>query len=111
MAKELSCDDRRLFAGALNACDLTMNRLLAINPAIGPHYDKLLHASITFLLVLFLHKCLPVYLCIAVVSVLQISKSLLNLYSGYIEAKKPGFWGDWMANLAGYVLVVLYLVI
>jgi len=68
------------------------------------HYDKLLHVTCTFTLLMFAGKWLPPILAVAVVLSLQIGKSIRN----EIKSKDYVPTGDWIANAIGYLIWVLW---
>ena len=72
---------------------------------IIPHYDKILHVTVTFILVMFLDRIFPLYDSILIVVFLQTFKTWMN----YRVSKDYCFVGDWIANGIGYSLVGIYL--
>ena len=70
-------------------------------------YDKLLHISITFVLMCFLCVWLPWYIAVMIMAILQVAKIVWNYHEDYWYHP---FW-DVMANLGGYALFVLYAVV
>jgi len=68
------------------------------------HYDKLLHISITFLLMCFLCVWLPWWMATLIMANLQAGKVVWNYRQDY--------WYHWMgdmtANVIGYAIFALY---
>jgi len=72
---------------------------------LNQHYDKLLHISITFMLLCFLHACLTLYLAVICVVLLQIAKVIWNYSADWFY--HPA--GDILANVIGFAVFGLYL--
>lgn len=71
---------------------------------IKKHYDKLLHISITFGLMMFATTFLSIEKAVGTVFMLQVMRTLQNVTRD--KAYRP--WGDWLANSGGYLLYGLY---
>ena len=71
---------------------------------LSKHYDKLLHALVTFVLVIWLDKAISVYAACLIVFVLQCCK----VFSNWQRNWEYRMLGDWLANGGGCVLVVLW---
>jgi len=82
-----------------------VKHLVKLLSALPRHYDKLLHISITFFGIVFFAKWLPIYICLPAMIVAQVFKTWAN----YRADKSYRPFGDWAANLGGYVLVGVYL--
>lgn len=86
--------------------------LLKVNPFLGKRYDKLLHALFTFAIMIFLLKLVTLRLAIPISTIPLVCKSFLNYYSAKQNGgKDDDFWWDWLANVVGYLLALVYLVI
>jgi len=72
---------------------------------LKPHYDKLLHVSITFSGVIFLSKWMPIIIAVVLIAIAQVTKTWLN----YRCDKSYRPVGDWLANLTGYLLIAVYM--
>lgn len=69
------------------------------------HYDKLLHVSVTFMMMALLCKMLPAHAALATTLMAQLAKTALNRVTD--DTYKP--WGDWLANAAGYAVYTMFL--
>lgn len=74
---------------------------------VRSHYDKMLHTTVTFVLMLFCMKWLDVFHSWLIVAILQIGKAWLN----YRINVDYGCFGDMAANACGYLLVLLYVIL
>ena len=89
-----------------------MNRLFGL---VELHYDKLLHAFVTFALMMFGMLLFPRKTTVLIVLLLQLAKWVRNwiIQADWIKFRDWVFWseswGDWIANLCGYGLTALYL--
>ena len=79
-------------------------RLVPVSIALKQHYDKLLHITCTFTLLMFAEKWLPSILAVIVVLLLQVAKTIRN----GIKDKDYIPKGDWLANAIGYLIWVLW---
>jgi len=71
------------------------------------HYDKLLHIAVTFTVLSFLLKFASMWQAISIMFLLQCLKVVSNKH------QSPDYTmpGDWLANVGGYLVVLLYHVI
>ena len=67
-------------------------------------YDKILHVTVTFTLMLFATIWLSIPIAVGIVFALQVIKTIRN---GVLD-KTYKLYGDWLANLGGYALYALY---
>lgn len=78
-----------------------------------PHYDKLLHVLVTFALMMFGMLWLQWRIVTLIVFVLQALKWVRNwnVQPMWVRFRDwlPASLLDWLANLAGYGLVALYI--
>lgn len=75
--------------------------------AIKEYYDKLLHVSCTFTMLMFLTRFCSIPMSVGIMLGLQVIKTANNrrLDTRY----KP--YGDWAANSMGYVVYCAYMLI
>lgn len=71
------------------------------------HYDKLLHVTITFMLLMFATKWLSVWLSVGIVFTLQTVKVFRNK----IIDKKYTCTGDLVANGIGYWVWIFWVIL
>ncbi len=74
---------------------------------IQPHYDKILHVTVTFVLMVFCMKLTTFQYSITIVFILQLVKAWLN-YRTNVDYSCSG---DMVANACGYLLTGLHLVL
>ena len=76
-------------------------------------YDKLLHISITFMMLVFLDKFIlmvvtarlwSIVFAVTITLIMQIIKTLWN----YSKDGSYSPYGDWLANLIGYASTVVF---
>ena len=79
--------------------------MIEVYMKLKPHYDKLLHISITFMLMCFLHAWLHLGIAFLIMAILQVGKIVWNYYDDYTY--RPA--GDVLANLIGYAIFGLYI--
>ena len=80
--------------------------LSSIHDKLSANYDKLLHILGAFTALLWLSKIIHPAISIIIVLLLCILKTIWNYASD--DSYKPV--GDWLANLAGFGLWVLWLI-
>jgi len=73
--------------------------------ALKRHYDKLLHVTVTFVLMVFFMKWVSAFWAVWFVAILQGGKVDRN--RSMSDTYKP--WGDLLANGVGYMLVLAYI--
>lgn len=71
---------------------------------LKPHYDKLLHTTVTFVLMAFLCKVIPWGFAFMVTAVLQLVKAEHNRHKDSAYSAT----GDMLANGIGYLVFWLY---
>lgn len=73
---------------------------------LSKHYDKLLYALVTFVLIIWLDRLMDVHIVCLVIFVfgLQWCKVILNCRTD----RSYRMLGDWIANGVGYILALLW---
>lgn len=69
------------------------------------HYDKILHITVTFMLILYLERIISLPYALLLTFLLQGGKVIWNL----TRTKNYRMVGDWVANIVGYALAAGYL--